>query len=145
MSHLVYSLTVNGEAHAVRDAWIGESLLAVLRQHIGVYGTKGACEQGECGSCSVLVDGELVCACLVLAASVAGSSITTSCTAAATAAVTGVPGGQSRWVSGRKPSAAVAASRHRSSSRPMSRTRGASGRVRATYDMPHGSVAGGKR
>lgn len=77
MSHLVYSLTVNGEAHAVRDAWIGESLLAVLRQHIGVYGTKGACEQGECGSCSVLVDGELVCACLVLAASVAGSSITT--------------------------------------------------------------------
>lgn len=77
MNNLVYSLTVNGQVHEVRDAWVGESLLSVLRDRIGAYGTKGACEQGECGSCSVLVDGELVCSCLVLAASVTGSSITT--------------------------------------------------------------------
>lgn len=72
-----YSLTVNGATHDVRDAWLGESLLYVLRERLGLPGTKGACEQGECGSCSVLVDGTLVCACLVLAASVVGSSITT--------------------------------------------------------------------
>ena len=51
------------------DAWLGESLLYVLRERLGLHGAKGACEQGECGSCSVLVDGELVCSCLVLAAS----------------------------------------------------------------------------
>ena len=49
----------------------------MLRDRLGLYGTKGACEQGECGSCSVLVDGTLVCACLVLAASVMGAAITT--------------------------------------------------------------------
>lgn len=64
-----YSLRVNGVDHGVVDAWLGESLLYVLRERLGLLGTKGACEQGECGSCSVLVDGELVCACLVLAAS----------------------------------------------------------------------------
>ena len=48
------------------DAWLGESLLYVLRERLGLYGAKGACEQGECGSCSVLVDGALVCSCLVL-------------------------------------------------------------------------------
>ena len=64
-----YTLHVNGETHEVRDAWVGESLLYVLRERLGLIGSKGACEQGECGSCSVLVDDELVCSCLVLAAS----------------------------------------------------------------------------
>ena len=52
----------------MRDAWLGESLLYVLRERLGLLAAKGACEQGECGSCSVLVDGRLVCSCLVLAA-----------------------------------------------------------------------------
>jgi carbon-monoxide dehydrogenase small subunit len=77
VSNLVYSLTVNGVVHDIADAWVGESLLSVLRDRIGLYGTKGACEQGECGSCSVLVGGELVCSCLVLAASAVGSPIVT--------------------------------------------------------------------
>jgi aerobic carbon-monoxide dehydrogenase small subunit len=77
VSNLVYTLTVNGIAREVRDAWVGESLLTVLRDRVGLYGTKGACEQGECGSCSVLVDGELLCACLVLAATVTGADIVT--------------------------------------------------------------------
>lgn len=72
-----YTLHVNGEARPVRDAWVGESLLHVLRERLGLMGTKGACEQGECGSCSVLVDGALVCSCLVLAASAVGQEITT--------------------------------------------------------------------
>ena len=63
-----YQLRVNGVDHDVADAWLGESLLYVLRERLSLYGAKGACEQGECGSCSVLVDGQLVCACLVLAA-----------------------------------------------------------------------------
>ncbi len=54
-----YHLHVNGTRHPVADAWLGESLLYVLRERLGLYGAKGACEQGECGSCSVLVDGEL--------------------------------------------------------------------------------------
>jgi len=69
MSSEPYHLHVNGTRQPVADAWLGESLLYVLRERLGLYGTKGACEQGECGSCSVLVDGELVCSCLVLAAS----------------------------------------------------------------------------
>ena len=77
MSGLHYQLDVNGRVHDVRDADVGESLLGVLRDRLGLYGTKGACEQGECGSCSVLVDGALVCACLVLAASASGTAITT--------------------------------------------------------------------
>lgn len=72
-----YTLHVNGVDHEVADAWLGESLLDVLRERVGLPGTKGACEQGECGSCSVLVDGELVCACLVLGAAAVGRSITT--------------------------------------------------------------------
>ena len=72
-----YELTVNGEAHAVDAAWLGESLLHVLRERLGLPGAKAGCEQGECGSCSVLVDGELVCACLVLAASLPGATIVT--------------------------------------------------------------------
>ena len=73
----LYTLHVNGESHEVRDAWVGESLLYVLRERLGLMGSKGACEQGECGSCSVLVDDELVCGCLCLAASMAGCTITT--------------------------------------------------------------------
>ena len=75
--HQSYVLHVNGTPHEIRDAWIGESLLYVLRERLGLYGSKGACEQGECGSCSVLVDDELVCACLVLAASAIGQAIVT--------------------------------------------------------------------
>ena len=75
--NLVYTLTVNGVVHEVKDAWIGESLLSVLRDRLGLYGTKGACEQGECGSCSVLLDGKLVCACLVLAAQADGHHVVT--------------------------------------------------------------------
>ena len=58
---------VNGEWRTA-DVWPGASLLFVLREHVGLPGSKNACEQGECGSCSVWLDGELVCACLVLAA-----------------------------------------------------------------------------
>ena len=61
------SLTVNGERREA-DLWGGESLLAMLRDALELPGSKNACEQGECGSCSVWLDGELVCACLVLAA-----------------------------------------------------------------------------
>jgi carbon-monoxide dehydrogenase small subunit len=72
-----YDLTVNGADHHVAGAWLGESLLYVLRERLGLPGAKNACEQGECGSCSVLVDGRLVCSCLVLAASAVGTEVTT--------------------------------------------------------------------
>jgi aerobic carbon-monoxide dehydrogenase small subunit len=72
-----YELHVNGSPREVGDAWIGESLLYVLRERLGLLGSKGACEQGECGSCSVLLDDELVCSCLVLAASAVGQAIVT--------------------------------------------------------------------
>lgn len=72
-----YRLRVNGREHAIDGAWLGESLLWVLRERLGLSGSKNACEQGECGSCSVLVDGNLVCSCLVLAASAVGCEITT--------------------------------------------------------------------
>ena len=72
-----YVLRVNGSEREVRDAWLGESLLYVLRERLGLPGAKGACEQGECGSCSVLVDGVLVCSCLVLAAQADGHSVET--------------------------------------------------------------------
>jgi len=58
--------TVNGRPRVAEDVWEGSSLLAVLREHLGLPGSKNACEQGECGSCSVYLDGSLVCACLVL-------------------------------------------------------------------------------
>jgi aerobic carbon-monoxide dehydrogenase small subunit len=61
------ALTVNREPMEA-EVWEGESLLYALREHMGLPGSKNACEQGECGSCSVLLDGTLVCACLVLAA-----------------------------------------------------------------------------
>jgi len=70
------SLRVNGlEAEA--DCWEGESLLFALRESLGFPGSKNACEQGECGSCSVLLDGTLVCACLVLAVQADGHDVTT--------------------------------------------------------------------
>jgi aerobic carbon-monoxide dehydrogenase small subunit len=72
-----YTLVVNGDDREVDNAWLGESLLYVLRERLGLPGAKSGCEQGECGSCSVLIDGVLVCACLVLAATAVGSEITT--------------------------------------------------------------------
>ena len=69
--------TVNGTERTADDVWPGESLLHLLREHMGFPGSKNACEQGECGSCSVLLDGKLVCACLVLAAQADGHEIVT--------------------------------------------------------------------
>ena len=69
-------LTVNGE-RLEADVWAGESLLYVLRERLGLPGSKNACEQGECGSCSVLLDCRLVCACLVLAAQAEGHELVT--------------------------------------------------------------------
>jgi len=77
VSNTTYTLSVNGVAHLVEDAWPGESLLYVLRERLGLPAAKAGCEQGECGSCSVLLDNTLVCACLVLAAAAAGRRITT--------------------------------------------------------------------
>lgn len=70
------ALTVNGEPHEA-EVWGGESLLFALRERLGLPGSKNACEQGECGSCSVLLDGTLVCACLVLAAQADGHEVVT--------------------------------------------------------------------
>ncbi len=69
-------LTVNGFEHEA-EVWEGSSLLTVLREDLGLPGSKNACEQGECGSCSVLLDGELVCSCLVLAAAAQGRMVRT--------------------------------------------------------------------
>jgi aerobic carbon-monoxide dehydrogenase small subunit len=69
-------LTVNGERREA-DVWEGESLLTALRDRLELPGSKNACEQGECGSCSVLLDGELVCSCLVLAAQADGHAVVT--------------------------------------------------------------------
>jgi carbon-monoxide dehydrogenase small subunit len=69
-------LTVNGEQQET-EIWEGESLLFALRERLGLRGSKNACEQGECGSCSVLLDGRLVCACLVLAAQADGHQVVT--------------------------------------------------------------------
>ncbi|HEX2293424.1 MAG TPA: (2Fe-2S)-binding protein [Gaiellaceae bacterium] len=70
------TVTVNGEVHEA-DIWPGESLLYALRERLGLPGSKNACEQGECGSCSVLLDDKLVCACLVLAAQADGHEVVT--------------------------------------------------------------------
>jgi len=69
--------TVNGERHEVDGVWEGESLLYVLRERLALPGSKNACEQGECGSCSVYLDGVLVCSCLVLAGQADGCEILT--------------------------------------------------------------------
>jgi carbon-monoxide dehydrogenase small subunit len=69
--------TINGERREVDGVWEGESLLHVLRERLGLPGSKNACEQGECGSCSVYLDGALVCSCLVMAGQAEGSEIVT--------------------------------------------------------------------
>src|SRR3954467_5382471 len=69
--------TINGEAREVDGVWEGESLLYVLRERLPLPGSKNACEQGECGSCSVYLDGELVCSCLVMAGQAEGREIVT--------------------------------------------------------------------
>jgi carbon-monoxide dehydrogenase small subunit len=71
------SCTVNGRRVTADDVWEGESLLYVLRERMGLPGSKNACEQGECGSCSVYLDGTLVCACLVLAGQAEGRDLVT--------------------------------------------------------------------
>ncbi len=69
--------TVNGRPRVAEDVWEGSSLLALLREHLDLPGSKNACEQGECGSCSVYLDGSLVCACLVLGGQAQGREVAT--------------------------------------------------------------------
>ena len=69
--------TVNGEVQQVDDVWPGESLLYVLRERMGLPGSKNACEQGECGSCTVYLDGVAVCSCLVAAGQSEGREVVT--------------------------------------------------------------------
>jgi carbon-monoxide dehydrogenase small subunit len=71
------SCTINGEPQHADDVWEGESLLYVLRERLGLPGSKNACEQGECGACTVYLDGVLVCACLVAAGQAQGRQIRT--------------------------------------------------------------------
>src|SRR5271168_2794870 len=70
-------LMVNGDPVSADDVWEGESLLFVLRERLALPGSKNACEQGECGSCTVLLDGLPVCACLVAAGQAAGREVVT--------------------------------------------------------------------
>ena len=72
-----YTLHINGKDHPVESDWLGENLLYVLREKLGMWGTKNACEQGECGSCSVFIDGVMTCSCMELSASAVGTEITT--------------------------------------------------------------------
>ncbi|MEU6484821.1 (2Fe-2S)-binding protein [Streptomyces sp. NPDC046887] len=71
------NLTVNGRPQQADDVWEGESLLYVLRERLGLPGSKNACEQGECGSCTVRLDGVPVCSCLVAAGQVEGRDVVT--------------------------------------------------------------------
>ena len=71
------NLMVNGEQREAEGVWEGESLLYVLRERLGFPGSKNACEQGECGSCSVYLGGVLVCSCLVLAGQAEGREVVT--------------------------------------------------------------------
>ncbi|MET0189741.1 MAG: (2Fe-2S)-binding protein [Pseudonocardia sediminis] len=70
-------LTVNGTPREADDVWEGESLLYALRERLGLPGSKNACEQGECGSCTVYLDGLPVCSCLVAAGQAAGREVRT--------------------------------------------------------------------
>jgi aerobic carbon-monoxide dehydrogenase small subunit len=70
-------LTVNGVPHEIDDVWEGESLLYALRERMGLPGSKNACEQGECGSCTVYLNGLPVCACLVAAGQAQGREVRT--------------------------------------------------------------------
>jgi carbon-monoxide dehydrogenase small subunit len=71
------NVTVNGESRQADDVWEGESLLYVLRERLGLAGSKNACEQGECGSCTVYLDGVPVCSCLVAAGQAEGRAVGT--------------------------------------------------------------------
>ncbi|MFE4667972.1 (2Fe-2S)-binding protein [Streptomyces sp. NPDC056716] len=71
------NLTVNGRPQEADDVWEGESLLYVLRERLGLPGSKNACEQGECGSCTVRLDGVPVCSCLVAAGQAQGREVVT--------------------------------------------------------------------
>ena len=71
------TLTVNGSEQSADDVWPGESLLYLLRERLGLPGAKNACEQGECGSCTVYLDGEPVCSCLVAAGQAQGRDVVT--------------------------------------------------------------------
>ncbi|MFD5385251.1 2Fe-2S iron-sulfur cluster-binding protein [Streptomyces sp. NPDC127074] len=71
------NITVNGRPYEADDVWEGESLLYVLRERMGLPGSKNACEQGECGSCTVRLDGVPVCACLVAAGQAEGREVVT--------------------------------------------------------------------
>ncbi len=71
------TMTVNGEPREADDVWEGESLLYVLRERLGLPGSKNACEQGECGSCTVYLDGTPACACLVAAGQAQDREVTT--------------------------------------------------------------------
>jgi carbon-monoxide dehydrogenase small subunit len=74
---VLVTVTVNGESRQAEDVWEGESLLFLLRERLGLPGSKNACEQGECGSCTVYLDGEIVCACLVAAGQAEGRDVRT--------------------------------------------------------------------
>jgi carbon-monoxide dehydrogenase small subunit len=80
-------LTVDGTPHDVDDAHGGQSLLRVLRDVLQITSAKNACEQGECGSCTVAIDGEIACACLVLAAQADGARVETAASLAADGAL----------------------------------------------------------
>ena len=71
------NVTINGEPRQADDVWEGESLLYVLRERLGLPGSKNACEQGECGSCTVYLDGVLVCSCLVAGGQAEGRTVVT--------------------------------------------------------------------
>jgi len=71
------SFQVNGQEHEADDVWAGESLLYVLRERMGLPGSKNACEQGECGSCTIYLDGVAACACLIAAGQAQGRQIRT--------------------------------------------------------------------
>jgi aerobic carbon-monoxide dehydrogenase small subunit len=71
------NVTVNGQQRQADDVWAGESLLFLLRERLGLPGAKNACEQGECGSCTVYLDGQPVCACLVAAGQAGGRTVVT--------------------------------------------------------------------
>ena len=77
VGRLKLTCTINGARLEADGLWEGESLLYALRERFGLYGSKNACEQGECGSCSVYLDGALVCACLVLAGQAEGRQVMT--------------------------------------------------------------------
>ncbi|MCW2642576.1 MAG: (2Fe-2S)-binding protein [Dactylosporangium sp.] len=71
------NVTVNGEPRQADDVWEGESLLYVLRERLGLPGSKNACEQGECGSCTIYLDAVAVCACLIAAGQAEGRAVGT--------------------------------------------------------------------